>query len=147
MRWTGGLWPIVTRFSTCDATSPVAVLPGTPIRSQGGARRSLLAAQRQKGRQHMPNGTAHGREPEPAEEVLDCLAYVQAVRAGDDDMVMAAFDVVHGRLAGRADAMVAPLKLATLILDEAERQGCEVSTLLAVVRARALAERDRHGSQ
>lgn len=93
----------------------------------------------------MRNGTVHGREPEPAEELLSCLGYLEAVRAGDDDMVMAAFDVVHGRLAGRGDAMVAPLKLAGLILEEAERQGCDVRTVLAAVRAQVLGEREGGG--
>lgn len=93
----------------------------------------------------MRDGIVHGREPEPAEEILSCLGYLEAVRAGDDDMVMAAFDVVHGRLAGRGDAMVPPLKLAGLILAEAERQGCDASALLAAVRAQVLAERKGGG--
>ena len=101
---------------------------------------------RQEGRQQMPGGSVHGREPEPLDEILDCLAYAQAVHAGDDESALAAYDVLHFRLAGRADAMVAPLKLACLILDETERQGCDVDTVLAGVRARVLAERD-HRSQ
>lgn len=38
--------------------------------------------------------------------------------------------------------MVAPLRLACLILDEAERQGCEIDAVLAGARAQILAERD-----
>jgi hypothetical protein len=39
--------------------------------------------------------------------------------------------------------MMAPLRLACLILDEAGRQGCDVDAVLAGVRAGVLAERDR----
>ena len=94
----------------------------------------------------MPGGSVHGRELEPLDEILDCLAYAQAVHAGDDESALAAYDVFHFRFAGRADAMVAPLKLACLILDEAERQAGDIDTVLAGVRARVLAERD-HSSQ
>ena len=97
---------------------------------------------RQDGRQPMTSRSVHGREPEPLDEILDCLAYTKAVHAGDDEGAVAAFDVLHLRLAGRADAMVAPLKLACLILEEAEKQGCDVTAVLAGVRAQALAERD-----
>jgi hypothetical protein len=38
--------------------------------------------------------------------------------------------------------MVAPLKLACVILEEAETQGCDVTAVLAGVRAQALAGRD-----
>ncbi len=41
--------------------------------------------------------------------------------------------------------MVAPLRLACLILDEAGRQGCDVGAVLAGVRAEVLAERDHRG--
>lgn len=41
----------------------------------------------------MPSRTARGREPEPLEEILDCLAYVHAVHAGVED---AAADHDHG---------------------------------------------------
>ncbi len=75
----------------------------------------------------MPGGSVHGREPEPLEEVLDCLAYVRAVRAGNDDSALAALDVLHLRLAGRHDAIVAPLKLACLIVDEADQRGCDAA--------------------
>jgi hypothetical protein len=92
----------------------------------------------------MPSGKGHGREPEPTEEILDCLAYVAAVHAGDDGAALAASAVLHGRLAGRADAMVAPLKLACLILDEAGKQGCDVTTVLAAVRTQILPDRDQH---
>jgi catechol 2,3-dioxygenase-like lactoylglutathione lyase family enzyme len=84
----------------------------------------------------------HGREPEPFDEILDCLAYAEAVHAGDDEAARATHDVLHFRLAGRADAMMAPLRLACLILDEAGRQGCDVDAVLASVRAVVLAERD-----
>jgi hypothetical protein len=90
----------------------------------------------------MPGGTVHGREPEPLDEIPDCLAHAQAVHEGDDESARAASDVLHLRLAGRADAMVAPLRLACLILDEAERQGCEIDAVLAGARAQILAERD-----
>ncbi len=86
----------------------------------------------------MPHRTGHGREPEPAEELLDCLAYVQAVHAGDTESAQVAFDVLHGRLAGRDDAMVPPLTLARMILDAAEQQGTDVNTVLASVRTQAL---------
>jgi len=87
----------------------------------------------------MPYRTGRGREPEPTEELLDCLAYVQAERSGDDESAQAAFQVVHVRLAGRSDAMNAPLRLASMILDEAEKQGAHASSVLAAVRAQALA--------
>lgn len=90
----------------------------------------------------MTGRSVHGREPEPLEEVLDCLAYTQAVHDGDDEGALAALDVLRLRLAGRSDAMAAPLKLAGLILAEAERQGCDATAVLAGVRARALADRD-----
>jgi hypothetical protein len=88
----------------------------------------------------MPNRTAHGREPEPVDELLDCLAYAVAIHAGEDEAALATLDVIRERLAGRADALVAPLTLACLILDEAGKQGCDVSKVLAAVRARAVAE-------
>ena len=47
--------------------------------------------------------------PVSDEELLDCLAYVRAVQAGEDETALAAFDVIRSRLAGRRDAMVAPL--------------------------------------
>jgi hypothetical protein len=78
-----------------------------------------------------PGGTVHGRKPEPLDEILDCLAYAQAVHQGDDESALAASDVLHLRLAGRADAMVAPPRLARLILDEAERQGRDIDAVLA----------------
>ena len=59
---------------------------------------------RQDGRQPMTSRSVHGREPEPLDEILDCLAYTKAVHAGDDEGAVAAFDVLHLRLAGRADA-------------------------------------------
>ena len=90
----------------------------------------------------MPGGSVHGREPEPLDEILDCLAYAQAVHEGDDESSLAAYDVLHFRFAGRADAMVAPLKLVCLILDEAGRQSCDVDTLLEGIRTWVLAERD-----
>jgi hypothetical protein len=91
----------------------------------------------EEGRLAMLYRTGHGREPEPREELLDCLAYVQAVHAGQDETALAAFDVVRGRLAGRRDAMVAPLILASLILDEAAKQGCDADSVLAAVRGQA----------
>jgi hypothetical protein len=91
----------------------------------------------------MSGGIVHGREPEPFDEILDCLVYAEAVHAGDDEAARATHDVLHFRLAGRADAMMAPLRLACLILDEAGRQGCDVDAVLAGVRAGVLAERDR----
>ncbi len=94
----------------------------------------------------MPGGSVHGREPEPLEEILDCLAYIRAVRTGNEDSVLASLDVLHLRLAGRHDAIVAPLKLASLIVDEAEQRGCDASALLAGVRERALAEHDRRSA-
>ena len=90
----------------------------------------------------MPGGTVHGREPEPLDEILDCLAYAEAVHTGDDEGARATHDILHFRLAGRADAMAAPLRLACLILDAAGRQGCNVDAVLAEVRAQVLAERD-----
>ena len=63
----------------------------------------------------MPGGMVHG--PGPLDEIRDCLAYAQAVHQGDDESALAASDVLHLRLAGRADAMVAPPRLARLILD------------------------------
>lgn len=93
----------------------------------------------------MPGGTVHGREPEPLDEILDCLAYAQAVHDGDEESAQAAADVLHLRLAGRADAMVAPLRLACLIVDQAGRQGCDTDAVLAGVRAQILAERGPHG--
>jgi len=77
----------------------------------------------------MPGGMVHG--PGPLDEILDCLAYAQAVHQGDDESALAASDVLHLRLAGRADAMVAPPGLARLILDEAERQGRDIDAVLA----------------
>jgi hypothetical protein len=90
----------------------------------------------------MPGGNVHGREPEPSDDILDCLAYVRAVQAGDEESAQAALDVLHLRMAGRADAMVAPLRLACLIVDEAGRLGCDVRAVLASVRDRASTERD-----
>ena len=90
----------------------------------------------------MSGGSVHGREPEPLDEILDCLAYAEAVHAGDDEGARATHDILHFRLAGRADAMMAPLRLACLILDEAERQGCDINAMLAGVRDQVLAERD-----
>jgi hypothetical protein len=90
----------------------------------------------------MPGRSAHGREPEPFDEILDCLAYVRAVHAENDQGAEAAFDVLHLRLAGRADAMVPPLKLACLIVAEAARLGGDIDTVLAGVRNQILAERD-----
>jgi hypothetical protein len=87
----------------------------------------------------MPGRTGHGREPEPLDDILDCLAYVQAVHVGDQDGAAAAFDIVRLRLTGRSDAMVAPLKLACLIADQAQQRGCDVAAILAGVRDRALA--------
>jgi hypothetical protein len=81
----------------------------------------------------------HGREPEPLDEILDCLAYAEAVHAGDDEAARATHDILHFRLTGRADAMMPPLKLASLILAEAETQGCDPEALLSAVRARLLA--------
>ena len=78
-----------------------------------------------------PGGTVHGRKPEPLDEILDCLAYAQTVHEGDDESARAASDVLHLRLAARADAMVAPPRLARLILDEAERQGRDIDAVLA----------------
>jgi hypothetical protein len=92
-----------------------------------------------EGRSEMPGRTGHGREPEPLDDILDCLAYVYAVHGGDQGGAAAAFDVVHLRLAGRSDAMVAPLKLACLIAEEAQDQGCDVAAILAGVRDRILA--------
>jgi hypothetical protein len=94
----------------------------------------------------MPGGSVHGREPEPFDDILDCLAYVQAVHAGDDESAQAALDMLHLRMAGRADAMVAPLRLACLIVDEAGRRGCDVSAVLASVRDQARAEHDHRGT-
>jgi len=48
----------------------------------------------------MPGGSVHGREPEPLDEILDCLAYAQAVHAGDDESSLATYDVLHFRFAG-----------------------------------------------
>jgi hypothetical protein len=90
----------------------------------------------------MPGKSTHGREPEPLEEILDCLAYVRAFHARNEDGARAAFDILRLRLAGRSDAMVAPLRLASLLVDEAEERGCDADALLAGVRNRALAERD-----
>jgi hypothetical protein len=87
----------------------------------------------------MPGRSRHGREPEPVDEILDCLAYVQAAFTRDADGATAAWDVLRLRLAGRSDAMVAPLQLARLIVDEAEQRGCDVAAVLAGVRHRALA--------
>jgi hypothetical protein len=97
----------------------------------------------------MPYRTGHGREPEPLEELLDCLAYVRAVQAGEEETALAAFDVVRSRLAGRRDAMVAPLTLASLILAEAVKQGCDTGALLDAVRSQARAAASpgaRHGA-
>jgi len=93
----------------------------------------------------MTGRSIHGREPEPFDEILDCLAYTQAVHTGDDEGALTALDILRLRLAGRADAMTAPLKLAGLILEEAERQGCDVTAVLAAVRDQALAGRDHRG--
>jgi hypothetical protein len=71
--------------------------------------------------------------------MLDCLAYVQAVHDGNEESALAAFDTVSLRLAGRADAMVPPLQLASLILDEAQKRDCDVRAVLAGVREQALA--------
>lgn len=90
----------------------------------------------------MPGRSAHGREPEPLEEIMDCLAYIQAVHAGNDESAQAAFDILRQRLEGRADAMVPPLKLASLIVDEAGKRGCDINAVLASVRDQALAQRD-----
>jgi hypothetical protein len=90
----------------------------------------------------MPGSTVHGREPEPLDEILDCLAYVRAVRAGNEEGAESAFDVLHLRLAGRSDAMVAPLQLACRIVAEAEKRGLDMTAVLAGVRDQALAERD-----
>ena len=87
----------------------------------------------------MPDRAGHGREPEPTEELLDCLACVDALRAGDEEMSLAAFDMLRMRLAHRADAITVPIRLATMLLDEAEKQGCDVNSVLAAVRAQALA--------
>src|SRR6266852_506519 len=48
-----------------------------------GDRRGQLP--RQEGRPQMSGGSVHGREPEPLDEILDCLAYAEAVHAGDDE--------------------------------------------------------------
>ena len=88
----------------------------------------------------MARKSAHGREPEPLDEILECLAYVQAVRQGDDEAAMSTFDSLHLRLAGRPDAMVPPLKLASLIVAEAERQQLDIEAVLTAVREQALAE-------
>jgi hypothetical protein len=88
----------------------------------------------------MPGGSVHGREPELLDEILDCLGYAQAVHAGDDESSLAAYDVLHFRFAGRADAMVAPLKLVCLIWTRPE--SCDVDTLLEGVSTWVLAERD-----
>ncbi len=90
----------------------------------------------------MPGKSGHGREPEPLDEILDCLAYVQAVHGGNDESANAALDVLHMRLAGRTDALVPPLRLACLIVDEAARRGCDVDAVLASVRG-GLAADDR----
>jgi hypothetical protein len=82
----------------------------------------------------MPGKSAHGREPEPLDEILDCLAYVQAIRLGNDESANAALDVLHLRLAGRADALVPPLRLACMIVGEAARRGCDIDAVLAGVR-------------
>jgi hypothetical protein len=87
----------------------------------------------------MPGKSTHGREPEPLDEILDCLAYVRAFHAGNEDSARAAFDILRLRLAGRTDAMVAPLKLACLLVDEAEARGCSAEALLDGARDRALA--------
>ena len=89
----------------------------------------------------MPGRSTHGREPEPLDEILDCLAYVRAFHAGNEDNARAAFDTLRMRLAGRSDAMVAPLKLACLLVDEAEERGCDADALLTGARDRALAGR------
>lgn len=89
----------------------------------------------------MPGRSVHGREPEPLDDILDCLAYVQAVHAGNEEGAAAASDIIHLRLAGRSDAMVAPLRLACLIVDEATARGCDVAAMLAGVRDRVLADR------
>jgi hypothetical protein len=94
----------------------------------------------------MPGKNTHGREPEPLDEVLDCLAYVQAVHAGNDEGAAAAFDILHLRLAGRTDAMVPPLRLACLIVDEAEKRGSDVSAVLAGVRDQLLAGDDHRAT-
>lgn len=94
----------------------------------------------------MPSRSAHGREPEPLDEILDCLAYIQAVYSGNDESAQAAFDILRQRLEGRADAMVPPLKLASLIVDEAGKRGCDISAVLAGVRDQALAERDHRNA-
>ena len=86
----------------------------------------------------MPDRVMHGREPEPIDELLDCLACVEALRAQDEEMTLAAFDMLRMRLAHRADAIAVPLRLAAMLLDAAERQGCEVSSVLASVRAEVL---------
>ncbi len=78
--------------------------------------------------------TAVAREPEPLDEILDCLAYVQAVHVGDGESANAALDVLQLRLAGRADALVPPLRLACLIVGEAAQRGCDVGAVLAGVR-------------
>lgn len=91
----------------------------------------------------MSGGSVHGREPEPLDEILDCLVYAEAVHAGDEEGARATHDILHFRLAGRSDAMMAPLRLVSLILEEAGRRGCDVDAVLAGVRAQVLAERDR----
>ena len=60
-----------------------------------------------------PRTLAPGR-PEGARRARDIM-HPGAECIGEGDSVAA--DVLHFRLAGRADAMVAPLKLACLILD------------------------------
>jgi hypothetical protein len=77
----------------------------------------------QEGRRQVPSRSAHGREPEPLDEILDGLADIQAVYSGNDESAQAAFGILRQRLEGRADAMVPPLKLASLIVDEAGKRG------------------------
>jgi hypothetical protein len=118
------------------AKSPATAgaVPGRPDTSPSAA----TAAGR---RAEVRGSGIHGREPEPLDEILDCLAYVQAVQDGNEENALAAFDILHLRLAGRADAMVAPLKLASLIAAEAAKRGCAVDAVLAGVRDQVLAGR------
>jgi len=91
----------------------------------------------------MPGGSAHGREPEPLEEILDCLAYVRAVEGGDEDGPrLRSMSCIC--LAGRSDAMVAPLRLACPIANDAGQLGCDAAVVLAGVRDPVLAGHGRH---
>ena len=103
-----------------NCASPISPAKTAQDRPQDKAAQIVLPSCRGRKAGQMPGGMVHA--PGPLDEILDCLAYAQAVHQGADESAgrVRRPSSASGRACGRHGA---PPRLARLIPDEAERQG------------------------